>query len=125
MADFKTAHKITSVFEGGYANNPLDTGGETYRGIARKHNPNWKGWAIIDSIKKRYGTSSAVINKYASQDLVLQSFVDSLYKSNYWNTLKLDQVHDQPIANTLFDISVNMGYKVASKMLQEALNLCN
>ena len=125
MADFKKAHALTSDFEGGYANNPLDNGGETYRGIARKFNPNWKGWASIDAIKRTYGAKASTINAYAKKDAVLQAQVDQLYKSNYWDPLKLDQIKSQSIANALFDISVNMGYKVASRMLQEALNLCN
>ncbi|RYD50653.1 MAG: hypothetical protein EOP52_13405, partial [Sphingobacteriales bacterium] len=35
MADFLTAYKRTAVAEGGYANDPDDLGGETYKGIAR------------------------------------------------------------------------------------------
>lgn len=35
MAIFNSAFKITMGNEGGYANNPDDSGGETYAGIAR------------------------------------------------------------------------------------------
>ncbi len=38
--------------EGGYANHPADKGGETYRGISRKANPNWEGWKYIDDVKR-------------------------------------------------------------------------
>lgn len=125
MANFNTAFNLTMGHEGGYANNPLDTGGETYKGIARNHNPNWLGWQTIDSIKSKIGKSATVINTHAAKDLTLQDQVKKIYKSNYWDTVNLDKVNYQDIANTLFDISVNMGFKVAAKFLQEALNLCN
>lgn len=39
MADFDKAHLEVMGNEGGYANNPVDAGGETYKGIARKFWP--------------------------------------------------------------------------------------
>jgi lysozyme family protein len=48
MANFETAFKITDKLEGFYANHHFDNGGETYRGVARKHNKRWDGWIIID-----------------------------------------------------------------------------
>lgn len=125
MANFNIAYGLTMGHEGGYANNPLDSGGETYKGIARKHNPQWLGWMPIDSIKSKYGTKASIIDAYARKDLALQNQVQKLYKSNYWDTVNLDNVNSQDIANTLFDVSVNMGYSVAARFLQEALNLCN
>lgn len=125
MANFKTAFDITMKHEGGYANNPLDTGGETYKGIARKHNPSWSGWQIIDNIKSRFGKTAAIINEHGRKDSTLQEHVLRVYKLNYWDTVSLDKINNQDIADTLFDVSVNMGYKVASRFLQEALNLCN
>lgn len=31
------------IHEGGYSNDPIDLGGETYKGIARNAHPNWQG----------------------------------------------------------------------------------
>lgn len=53
MADFDKAYFRTCKFEGGYANDKNDSGGETYKGISRVHNPKWGGWKIIDSYKKK------------------------------------------------------------------------
>jgi lysozyme family protein len=123
MADFKIAYAITAKVEGGYANNPHDAGGETYKGIARKMHPTWKGWAIIDAIKRKVGTSALSIDKAAEQDPVLQGLVLSFYKDNYWNTMSLDSLNDQKMANELYDTGVNMGLSVSGKFFQRVLNI--
>lgn len=123
MADFKIAYAITAKVEGGYANNPHDAGGETYKGIARKMHPTWKGWIIIDTIKRKVGTSALSIDKAAEQDPVLQGLVLSFYKDNYWNTMSLDSLNDQKMANELYDTGVNMGLSVSGKFFQRVLNI--
>ena len=123
MADFKIAYAITAKVEGGYANNPHDAGGETYKGIARKMHPTWKGWTIIDTIKRKVGTSALSIDKAAEQDPVLQGLVLSFYKDNYWNTMSLDSLNDQKMANELYDTGVNMGLSVSGKFFQRVLNI--
>lgn len=52
MADFNKAHLEVMGNEGGYANNPADSGGETYKGIARKFHPAWPGWKMVDDLKR-------------------------------------------------------------------------
>ena len=47
MADFRLAYKKIEAAEGGYVNDPDDKGGETYKGISRKANPDWNGWINI------------------------------------------------------------------------------
>lgn len=125
MADFQTAYKITRAHEGGYANNPNDRGGETYKGIARKIFPQWSGWNHIDQIKKKAGSSATAIDKEAEKDATLQSVVHAFYKAEFWNRLNLDSVNNQAIANELFDTGVNMGVGVAGLFLQRVLNVCN
>jgi len=121
MATIKPALAITLAHEGYYANDPADTGGETYRGIARKHNPNWSGWTIIDEQKKKAGFPSNLKTVMSS----LEVYVSKYYKSQYWDPNNLDLINSQPIANELFDTGVNMGTGIAARLLQEALNLCN
>jgi len=121
MADFEIAFNRTLSHEGGYVNDPEDAGGETYKGVARNANPNWKGWAIIDNLKKD------VVNfpKNLDSDSALQSHLKELYKQKYWDINKLDSVVDQSIGNETFDTGINMGIKIAAKFIQEALNLLN
>src|SRR5688500_14155039 len=98
MADFKTAYKITMAHEGVYANNPHDSGGETWKGIARKKHPDWSGWSIVDQWKIKAGFPASLNNAPGLQDLVWQ-----FYKKEFWDGLNLDQINDQRIVNELFD----------------------
>lgn len=123
MADFNIAYKITLNFEGGYANNPSDKGGETYMGIARNIETKWSGWSIIDNIKSKVGNSPASINAAASANIALQQLVQNVYKSSYWDTLNLTLLQDQKVANKMYDIGVNMGIVTVGKFLQRALNI--
>lgn len=122
MAKFSTAESITGKFEGLYANNPADNGKETYAGIARKFWPKWDGWLAIDKIKKQYGTSAKVINSYASKNVQLTESISEFYKTNFWDTMNLDDVRDQQLANTVYDYAVNSGTHRAATTLQTAVN---
>lgn len=129
MADFKTSYAIVKENEGGYANNPNDRGGETYKGIARKFWEEWSGWKVIDSIKlnmhRLLNADAAAINAALAKDTELQNAVLAFYKQNFWNELSLDQVNSQDIANELFDTAVNMSVNTAGTFLQRALNVLN
>lgn len=51
MANFKEAINKTLKFEGGYVNDPDDSGGETFLGISRVNNKSWKGWKLLINVK--------------------------------------------------------------------------
>lgn len=120
MADFKTAYQLTASNEGGYSNNRTDQGGETYKGISRKAWPAWGGWEIIDQMKKGAGFPGNL-----EQFVTLQQMVRDFYKQVFWDTLKLDSVNNQVVANELYDTAVNMGVKTAAVFLQRVLNVAN
>lgn len=120
MALFKIAYQETMQIEGGYANDPDDKGGETFKGISRKNWPHWAGWQIIDSFKNKVGFEANIYASGALQQLVL-----SFYKTNFWDTMLLDQVTNQDITNEMFDTGVNCGDEVAVGFLQRALNHTN
>lgn len=122
MANFNTAFKITILGnEGGY--NPGIGEKETYMGIDRGANPNWSGWQIIDTLKKANpGLSTGHMNLLLTQNIVLQQSILHFYKANYWDTVNLDHVNDQCLANNLFDCSVNQGEGLARKFMQVACN---
>ena len=120
MANFNEAYLITSNIEGKYSNDPTDKGGETYKGIARKRNPNWLGWIIVDGYK-----SQPNFPKNMYSDTQLDEHVRSFYKEQYWDINKLDEFSSQSIANEMYDTGVNMGTSKAAKFLQLTLNVLN
>ncbi|MDE5421757.1 hypothetical protein L3073_06020 [Ancylomarina sp. DW003] len=115
MAEFKISYPIIERNEGGYANNPLDNGGETYCGISRKYHPSWGGWDFIDKIK----TSGAIGNNTVFSSLA--SLVEGFYIKVYWNKLWLPYFK-QEFATQLLDFAVNSGKGRAVKELQKILN---
>lgn len=120
MAEFKDAYAITSAHEGGYVNDPVDRGGETYRGIARVHHPDWSGWQRIDAQRRKAGFPRSL-----SADRALQNSVRRFYKKAYWDRFDGDRIPDQAVANELYDTGVNMGVRRAVRFLQSSLNLLN
>jgi lysozyme family protein len=120
MAQFEIAYNLTNKAEGGYVNNPKDRGGETWAGIARKKNPSWKGWIIIDTLKGQRSFPSNLEGNVQLKKLQVQ-----FYKENYWDRNKLDAFKNQAIADKMYDIGVLMGTAVAAKMLQRSLNVTN
>lgn len=122
--NFIAAYAATMSHEGQYSNNIYDSGGETWKGIARKMWPNWSGWMIIDQAKKTTSTT-AQLNKALNADSRLELEVKSFYEANFFNALKLDQVAETEIVCEIFDTAVNQGAATAGKYFQQALNLLN
>lgn len=119
MASLLPAFTITMQNEGGYSDNPNDSGGETWRGIARNSWPNWSGWPIVDQVK---ATNPANLNQALFANASLNTMVEAFYKQNFWDTISLDNINDQQIANQLFDSAVNMGVGIACRFLQQGIN---
>lgn len=105
MADFEKAFYVVMGNEGGYSNNPNDTGGETFAGISRKNFPNWEGW-----------------NQTGEQRAIS---VRSFYKKEFWDKLYLDSCASQKMATELFDTGVNQGKTTAAIFFQRVLNVIN
>lgn len=120
MADFETAFNITDHAEGKYSNDKDDKGGETYRGRSRTAFPNWGGWKIIDAHKADPDFPKCLDKIKELQDLVKKSYYEI-----EWNGIFGNQIHNQAIANELFDNAVNMGVSKSVEYLQRAINILN
>ncbi len=120
MADFKEAFEITLDIEGGYGNDPDDSGGETYKGISRVHHPKWSGWGLIDGQKQVSGFPQIL-----EDDAALDHSVQSFYKTEFWDKIRGDDLGSQMIANELFDTAVIMSPRKAIVFLQRCLNMLN
>lgn len=117
MAQFEKAYAKVKKFEGGYANNPNDRGGETYAGIARVHHPKWNGWAIVDKYKQSQHSSKA-LNKVLQGNSEVGEWVEVFYRVNFWNPIMGDAILNQLTADNIMDFAVNSGVSRAVKYAQ-------
>jgi lysozyme family protein len=133
VADFIKAYEKTAINEGGFANNPADSGGMTVFGIARKYWPAFAGWRIVDRIigglvkQPAYGTSefrswAAHVTQLLRKDGVFMGYVETFYKSNFWDKYRLDELNDQDLAEWLYDHIVNGGAR-GVQWMQEAADI--
>jgi len=93
--------------EGGYVNDPSDSGGET-------------NYGITISTARRYGY-------LGSMDKLPRSVAFDIYAKRYWDALELDSIVSlsPAIAAELADTGVNMGVSRAGEFLQRSLNVLN
>lgn len=97
--------------EGGYVDHKNDRGGATNRGITLR---TWE----------RYGhdkNGDGIISKEDIKLITEQDAID-IYKLQYWDTLRADEIRSQSVANILFDFGVNSGVSRAIKSVQWILN---
>lgn len=131
MADYNHSFSRTMGTEGGWVNNPDDSGKETYRGVARAHWGTWKGWLIIDKVKATlpnqplFGTAhyyryAKQLNTKLKASDTLQELIKEFYLKNFWGSLGL--IADQRVADECFDKAVNCG-AVAYRWVQRAVGV--
>lgn len=101
--------------EGYYVCDPLDNGGETYRGISRAANPKWDGWKIVDANKPL--KKNQKIN-----DPKLEDNVRQFYYKYYYSPAKIDKLDDLLSSGHTFSMAVNAGVRNGAKLLQKAIN---
>lgn len=121
MANFDKEFEKLILAEGVYGNDPDDSGGETFLGISRVHNPKWIGWKTIDDIKKIHGTKNLTKVLKTNESLINSAKV--YYKMRYWDIFRLDEIPNQKIAHEMFDTCVNMGSKSAILIAQQVIGM--
>lgn len=96
--------------EGLYSNVPADRGGETYAGITRLYNPEWRGWAIIDG------------QEQTTWDELKEAVYD-FYETKYKH-LRLDEFDGlfPELAYYLFDTATLFGSRRMVEWTQQGLN---
>lgn len=121
MADFNISFNKIILTEGGYVNDPYDKGGETYLGISRVHHPDSIMWPLIDEVKKLYGTKN--ITSRLKENNIITAEAREIYKKDYWDKLRLDEIPNQRVAHEVFDDAVNRGVGAAIKTIKLVLGL--
>lgn len=104
---FKKSFDKVIIAEGGYSDDPMDSGGKTKYGITQK-------------VANRFGYRGDM------KDLSLET-AENIYKANYWDVMQLDSVAkvSAKIAHEMFDTGVNTGNVRAVTFLQQSLNVLN
>lgn len=92
---FNNCIEIILKHEGGYVNNPKDSGGETKYGIIKRYFPDLdiKNLTIEDA--------------------------KSIYYEKYWQPMLLDQINDENIQLEIFDYGINAGIRRAIRTAQQ------
>lgn len=117
MATFTKASIIATTIdiEGGYVNNPDDSGGETNFGITI-------GTANL------YKKDLVALFKWNGKMINLtKEMATWIYENKYWKPVRLDDIFkiSPALADRMFDIAVNVGISFAGLWLQNALNAFN
>lgn len=120
MADFSTALKQVLRFEGGYADDPDDVGGETYQGVSRRFFPRWPGWQYLDALK-----GDARFPEVLSSDVRLSLALEMFYEEAFWDRFQGGAIKSQRIAELLLTAAIHLGVHRAVEFLQRALNALN
>lgn len=101
MANFEQAIVKTLAHEGGakFTEDPSDRGGATKYGISQRAYP------------------------YLDIRTLTESQARELYKRDYWDRIRGDDITSQAIAESIFDTCVNMGVRTGCRLAQVALGI--
>ena len=112
MADSSKLVPFILSKEGGYVNDKDDKGGATNFGITLAT------WRKVGYDKNGDG----VINKEDIKLLTEDDF-HRVFKNNYWDACKADQIKDQSVANLLVDFAYNSGVSRVSRFIQRIVGV--
>lgn len=104
---FEIAFDDVMKTEGGFVHDSSDHGGPTNFGITLATFSDFLGHVATEEDLKNIDTET----------------VKKIYKQNYWDRLKLDQVKYIDLAHLIFDQAVNRGTRRVAEQLQKILNL--
>lgn len=107
MTNFEKAAEELLSIEGGYSDNPLDSGGKTNYGITK-------------AVARANGYKGPMKDLPKNKAL-------KIYEKNYWDALELPYISvvHYGIAYSMFDIGVNMGIGTAGEFFQRLINSFN
>ncbi len=102
----KTINAILEV-EGGYVNDPADSGGET-------------NFGITVAVARKSGYNGLMSN-------MPRQVAFNIYTDQYWDSVKADQLCElsHAVAEEVVDTGVNMGVGRSGQFLQRCLNVLN
>lgn len=107
MADYRDLLPIIKKWEGGYINDPADSGGATNKGVT------------LATFRQFYGKDKT------AEDLKKLTDAQWLYifLNGYWDKMKASQIKNQAIANIVVDWAWASGPGTATKCVQDILGV--
>ncbi|MBR6104954.1 MAG: peptidoglycan domain protein [Paludibacteraceae bacterium] len=107
MADYRDLLPIIKKWEGGYVNDPDDSGGATNKGVT------------LATFRQFYGKDKT------AEDLKKLTDAQWLYifLNGYWDKMKASQINNQAIANIIVDWAWASGPGTAAKYVQNILGI--
>lgn len=106
-SDFERSLAFVLKWEGGYVDDPDDSGGATNRGITQ---------ATYDRFRSRHARDPQPVISIPTFE------VEEIYRVDYWLPSKAPRM-EWPLCLAHFDGAVNCGLNAAAKMLQRALGV--
>lgn len=87
MADYKILKPFILKWEGGFVNDPNDSGGATNKGVTLATFRKYKGASVtVDDLKA-----------------ITDEDWDAIFKTMYWDNCKADEINSQAVANLIVD----------------------
>lgn len=107
MADYRRLISFILKFEGGFVNDPADSGGPTNKGVT------------LNTFRSVYGRAKTINDLKRMTDNEWRH----IFKLLYWDKCKADDIADQSIANMLVDFAWHSGVTTAVKKLQKIVGV--
>jgi lysozyme family protein len=120
--NYLDAIKKVLEHEGGYVNNPLDSGKRTNRGVTQATYEKFIGRKLsgtdVDAPKGQPMGEAETVMRNLSEGNAIQ-----IYKTMYWDAIQGDKIKQYAIAAVIFDQAINRGVSAAVKQAQKVLGL--
>lgn len=112
---FSVALSLLMQHEGGFVNDPIDSGGATKWGISLRF---LKIQGYVDGDVDKDGDIDIQDIKNLRTDQR-----EVIYRKGFWDKNRIGEIMSQRLANMYFGMSVNMGNQRATQLLQRAVNV--
>jgi len=114
MANFNQALQRVAEAEGGYQNIPEDTG--NYNSLGQLVGTNFGINAQVYEAWIGFPPSQSDMQNMP------QNVANQIYKANFWDDIRGDEIFDQSVAEIFFDGRVNHG-RTGTRLMQEVLGV--
>ena len=125
MGDFRKAFAVLEKLEYNSASNYLHKNKSendyTVAGIYKYAHPNWLGWFIVNNALERNQGNVAAASRELYKSTHLKELVMQFYIEQFWNRLRLNEVHSDNTATEIFLFAVNSGCRNAVRKAQKVV----